>query len=96
MSALSILGKALGETVMLRLRETGRCHIPGFGVFTLKVRPSRRIRNPSTKALMTIPESLEVRFHAAKRLKGMARKSSGRPLAASPVRNCDTEATNVG
>ncbi len=63
------LSRALASIVLEQLRESGRYHLPGFGIWTLKTRPSRTIRNPKTKALMTLPATQEIRWHAAKRLK---------------------------
>jgi nucleoid DNA-binding protein len=68
----SELGAAWMALVMSRLRETGRCHIYGFGVFTLAKRKARRIRNPITKEFMWLPETVTVRFSAAGKLKKAA------------------------
>lgn len=68
------LSASLTAILLPHLRASGRYHLPGFGVWTLKTRPARRIRNPVTKLLMWLPASIEVRFHAAKRL----RKAAGR------------------
>lgn len=72
MTPKQLLSRALTDTILRELRESGRYHLPGFGVWTLKTRPRRRIRNPATKELMWLPASREVRFHAAKRLKKAA------------------------
>ena len=61
--------RVLRTIVLEGLRETGSFHLHGFGIWTLRVRPARRIRNPATKQLMVIPASPEVRFRASKRLK---------------------------
>jgi len=63
------LSRALADTVLTHLLADGRYHLPGFGIFTLRLRPARRIRNPVTKELMWLNSTPEVRFHAAKRLK---------------------------
>lgn len=66
MKALSHSLRALATS---ELRESGRFHLYGFGVWWLATRPARRIRNPATKELMWLPASVEVRFRAAKRLR---------------------------
>ena len=43
--------------------------VPGFGKFTVKNRPEREGRNPSTGKAMTIKASRSVSFKAAKGLK---------------------------
>lgn len=73
------LSRALADTVLTHLLADGRYHLPGFGVFTLRLCPARRIRNPMTKELMWLPSTPEVRFHAAKRLKrGVAARLTAR------------------
>jgi DNA-binding protein HU-beta len=47
----------------------GRVAIPGFGVFTLRVRKPRRVINPVTKEAMVLPESTTVGFRPAKKLR---------------------------
>lgn len=76
------LARALTDTVLRHLLDGGRYHLPGFGIFTLRARPARRIRNPVTKQLMTLPETWEVRFHAAKRLKARVTRSCKRTMVA--------------
>lgn len=72
MTPKSDLAALLTSLILPSLRKTGRCVLHGFGVFTLRTRPSRRIRNPVTHELMWLPASEEVRFRAAKRLKDAA------------------------
>lgn len=83
------LGAMMLEVLLPMLLRDGRVALPGFGAFALRTRPERVVRHPQTKALMTIPASLEVRFHAAKRLKGMARKSPVVAGMAPPVLKCE-------
>lgn len=59
------LGKALSEHVLKRLEQTGRYHIPGFGVFRVVRRRARSIRNPQTKEIIEIPAGNTIQFHAA-------------------------------
>lgn len=61
------LSDSLLHLVINEVIERGRCHLPGFGVWTLRVRPARRIRHPVSKELVTLPASPELRFRAAKR-----------------------------
>ena len=85
MSTSSTAGAAITALILPSLLKFGRVEIRGFGVFWLGTRPRRQVRNPATKALMWLPESVEVRFRAAKRLKNAAR---GLPV---PVQ-CESEA----
>lgn len=86
------LGAAWLDLVMSRLRETGRCHVYGFGVFTIATRKSRQVRNPKTKELMMLPETVTVKFKASKRLRkaaqrpvrGVAAKATARPATGAP------------
>lgn len=75
-AATKALSRALTAIVLRELRESGRYHLPGFGIWTLRTSKARRIRNPITKALMTLPAAVTVRFHAAKRLKTAARRAA--------------------
>ena len=77
------LSLALTSLLREHLSKSGRYHLQGFGIWTLRVRPSRRIRNPATKALMQLPASLEIRFRACKRLKAKVfRGTTAKPEAA--------------
>ena len=78
------LSAALQAVVMRHLREKGRFHLFGFGTWTLATRSARRVRNPVTKELMMLPASVEVRFHAAKRLKSAA-------VRALKARQCESD-----
>lgn len=44
----------------------GRVVVPGFGVFVLRRRRARRIRNPATKRLMRLPAVVSVGLRASK------------------------------
>ena len=69
MSPSSAVGSTIAALVLPGLLKSGRVHLYGFGVFTLTTRKARRIRNPQTKELMWLPETVDVRFRASKRLK---------------------------
>lgn len=76
------LSASLTAILLPHLRATGRYHLPGFGIWTLKVTKGRRIRNPVT----WLPASLTVRFHPAKRLRKAVR-ASVRAVAAKAAPN---------
>jgi DNA-binding protein HU-beta len=59
--ALAEIGK---ETV-----STGRFSWPGFGVWTLRRRKERTVRNPKTRELMTLGPLVTIGFRPAKELK---------------------------
>jgi len=40
--------------------------IPGFGVFSLRTRVARRVRNPVTKEMMQIPADRRIGFRCSK------------------------------
>lgn len=56
-------------TVKETVREGGKVHVPGLGVFSRGTRKGRRIRHPATKELMQLDEVVTVKFHAAKAAK---------------------------
>ena len=96
---LADLSVTLGDLVLEQLLKHGRYHLPGFGVFTLRLRPARRIQHPITRETMWLPSTPEVRFRASKVLKqsvGRRLKASGRPLAAPPTQKLDTEVPEHG
>lgn len=60
--ALSRLFAGIAEQAM----HGKRVSIPGFGVFTLRQRKSRTVRNPATKELMALPSVRSVGFRCSK------------------------------
>ncbi len=46
-----------------------RVAIPGFGVFTLRKRKERTIRNPQTNQLMQLPATQTIGFRCSKTIK---------------------------
>ena len=69
------LGSWLASMVLAEIAKSGRCVIPGFGIFTIGTRAARVIVNPATKELMALPEDVELRFFVGKQLKQVVRKS---------------------
>jgi len=63
------------DALAVLLVTRGRVAVPGLGVFVVKTRKTRRITNPQTGELMTLPKSVEVRFRAAKSLKDELRST---------------------
>lgn len=63
--------RAVLQAIFLRaaheLEVSGRFAIPGVGVFTVRTRKARTIRNPVTKELMRLPETKTVHFRPSKR-----------------------------
>lgn len=47
----------------------GRVAIPSFGVFYQQRRAARRIRNPVTRELMTVPQTTGVGFRCSRTIK---------------------------
>lgn len=77
------LTRALAKRLLLEFLENikedltrfggGRVAIPGFGVFTVRTRKSRRVINPATKESMVLSATRTVGFRPAKEV----RKSLG-------------------
>lgn len=59
---VSALTSAIRETVAAH----GRCRIAGLGVFSLRTRKARRIRNPITGDMMQLQETKTVHFRPSK------------------------------
>lgn len=57
------------ETIWRSVAASDRFAWPGFGIFYLKSRKARRIRNPVTGGLMRLPRSKGIGFRAAKEVK---------------------------
>lgn len=51
----------------------GRVVVPGFGVFVLRRRRARRVRNPATGRLMRLPALETLGLHASKHSRWRAR-----------------------
>jgi DNA-binding protein HU-beta len=49
--------------------RTGRFAYPGFGVWTLRTRKARKIRNPQNNDIMQLKASKTIGFRPAKELK---------------------------
>ena len=47
------------------VKKTGRFEWDSFGVFMLRPRKARIVRNPSTKKLMRLPATLRIGFRSA-------------------------------
>jgi DNA-binding protein HU-beta len=65
-------GRLLNQTFGLVAEVTkkkGRFAWPGFGVFSIRTRVARNIRNPQTNGIMRLPASKTLGFSAAKQLK---------------------------
>jgi DNA-binding protein HU-beta len=45
--------------------DLGRCQLTGFGIFEVRTRKARRIRNPDTDLPMLLPSRLAVTFRAS-------------------------------
>jgi DNA-binding protein HU-beta len=50
------------------LRAFGRLRVPGLGVFTVRHRKARNIRNPQTGEMMRLPRQRYVHFRAERGL----------------------------
>lgn len=90
------LADTLIAIILEALRTTGRYHLAGFGVWTLKRSKARRIRNPVTRELMTLPAQDVVRFHAAKKLKAAVRRDARQGLSLPAGERFDTQTTQEG
>lgn len=51
------------------IKKEGRISYPGFGIFTIRDRKGRKVRNPATPEIMTIKPSKTVKFKPAPALK---------------------------
>jgi len=51
------------------IKKEGRISYPGFGIFTMRDRKGRKVRNPATGEIMTIKPSKTVKFKPAPALK---------------------------
>lgn len=56
-------------TVARTIKKEGRFAYPGFGVFSIRSRKSRKGRNPKTGAIITIGASKTIGFRPASSLK---------------------------
>lgn len=63
------LMNVLFSRIVDEVRRTGRVHFPGFGVFMLRSRKARRIRNPVTKELQKLKKTWTIGFRAARDVK---------------------------
>lgn len=52
-----------------KVMHGGRVAIPGFGVFTLRKRKARTIRNPQTNQLMELPATQTIGFRCSSTIK---------------------------
>jgi len=55
--------------VFVTVRDEGRFSWPALGVFSMRTRKARRIRNPQTNELMQLQKSRTIGFRPAKCLK---------------------------
>lgn len=60
---------AVFETITGRLASQEKVMIPGFGVFSTKVREERKGRNPSSGQEILIPRTIVANFKPATQLK---------------------------
>lgn len=67
-SELTVLAESIFDAFTEELAVTGKLNLPGTGSLRVKRRTARRGRNPSTGAVIFIPEKLVVRFAPAGRL----------------------------
>jgi nucleoid DNA-binding protein len=69
--------KHLALLIIDTCHTVGKVHIPGLGIFMIRTRVARTIRNPVTKELMQIPESKTIAFRPdAKARRALARRSN--------------------
>ncbi len=59
----------LFDDVGAAVNRDGRFMWPGFGVWTVRHRKARMIRNPQTGGLMQLPKTVTIGFRTSKELK---------------------------
>ena len=50
-----ITSTEIGEAIMEKIKENGRCQIPGLGVFSVKAVGERTFRNPRDQQSVVVP-----------------------------------------
>ncbi len=68
-SSIKLVLEAQGDVIQAELHEGGEAVLPGIGKLSVKTRPARKGRNPSTGEEMDIPAKNVPHFSAAKTLK---------------------------
>jgi DNA-binding protein HU-beta len=60
---------AVFSSLRSSIKREGRVSYPGFGVFTVRNRKGRKVRNPATREIMTLKPTKTVGFRPAPALK---------------------------
>jgi nucleoid DNA-binding protein len=66
------------DCVQIGLAKEKKVVLRGLGSFHVRVRKARRVANPRTGAIMTVPEGNVVRFRAGERLRKYIRSGGAR------------------
>jgi len=61
--------KALVKLLTEKLGKNNKFSIPGFGIFSTRIRKERKAYNPATKTVQLIPKKNVVYFRPASQLK---------------------------
>lgn len=73
---VEVIFSALFDVLTEALVKQDKITIPGFGIFSTKVREARKGRNPSTGAEIDIPKTLVANFKIAAQLKDKLHQAS--------------------
>ena len=60
-----ITSTEIGEAIMEKIKENGRCQIPGLGVFSVKQVGERTFRNPRDQQSVVVPAHKALKFKQA-------------------------------
>ncbi len=64
-AAIDRILKAFADVTIEELRKKDRLRIKGFGIFSVSLRRSRKVRNPRTGDILITPPRNVVKFKAA-------------------------------